>query len=464
MRKHLNKLIFFAILFSATSVTYGGETITVIDATDAAQTAGQTPDWKLVENLTSINRNMRGKALFDGKNFTIILQADSRFLTNSLDQIGLNIWFNSAKNMKNGVQLRRERPARGKARSLFAGSSIAAMLPNAVKEKLEDFVPTSEYQPKLVAKRQRLNADVIVPSISAFFNDSTGAFYLTLPAASHIFPGGLFPFDKKGISKLEIEVGDQMMTRVMNFGGGRPGVSRARYHNAALDGERPQFEYHKFSLEIEMLDWQEKLGSLNAEHSLDLLSYLENLDRWTAASSNPRRRVGPNGSPMIMPVAVQAFLAAKSVRAASLDYFAAFLELTDNEKTSLHQDFSEQWRTEELTPVLVTLRTNFHESYLERGRWSIFLENGKRELFEATEVVELTPPLPEKARGGAENGRLMRQMFQSNSKQFVMLFPKTAENGQPIWHGSNQPLKLVIISEENPDLRTKLAWENLPRQ
>ena len=136
-----------------------------------------------------------------------------------------------------------------------------------------------------------------------------------------------------------------------------------------------------------------------------------------------------------------------------------YLRLADTEQEQIYQDFNMQWRTDAYLPVLVTLRTNLHQSYLDLSRWTMFLEDEDRMQYEAVEVTDVTDSDPRTAaKGGVEENKIRRPVFSSLVKEIVMLFPQHDQDDKPIWEKSNRKFKLVILSNEHIEQRLELEW------
>ncbi|MFQ5632035.1 MAG: hypothetical protein ACE5I1_24965 [bacterium] len=459
----------FSFFFNAHVLALGSKIIKVRPLPDASGLISKTNDViPLMTDFSEISDDVLGIAYYDQKNIYLALMTEKGHLARSLVEIGLRFRIRGSKKQEIIMRLQ---PTAGNAnfqRPLRIASGVEPLLPKNVNDRLKAFMPSGEYAAYLLSSQGRMGVQLFVPDFDALFQDSTSMLVLRIPLSNPLYPDHTLPFDKRGKLKMDFEIGEEFFTRafISRPGNAFPGRNRQRQTPLnSTDNETPRFAYDKFSIELVLEDWSGFPNNKSeGDADFNLKAYVNTLDEWTARSGRGRggafgSRGGRGAAPGLPPISVTALFASPKVVNAGIAYVSTFLRLSKSEQEQIYHDFNTQWQTGSYFPVLVTLRTNMHKSYLNLSRWTIFLEDDNRTQYEAVEVIDVTDSDPRTgAKSGVEENKITRPVFSSLVKEIVMLFPRRDHDDKPIWEKSNRKFKLVILSNEHIEQRLEMEW------
>ena len=418
-------------------------------------------------DFIEISDHVLAAAYFDANSIYLALTSRERALSRSLKEVGLTLKFKGRKHDAFGIRLQPAEGVLGNRRPARIASGIEPLLPKYLNSQLQEFMPAGDYSAYLLPEKNRM-AQLTVPEFDALFQDSSATLVLRIPFSNPVYPSGILPFEKRGKLKLEIEIGDDFFARgfMMGRGGFNPvyGQNPSNSYRSG-DDDTPVFGAEKFDLELLLNEWPD-LPHRNkaAQRDFNLPAYLEKLSAWSAQSSanrggfRGRGARGSGGAAGPPPVSFHALFAGEKIVKAGIDYVSYFLDLPANEAQQVYKDYREQWQTDAHFPVLLTLRTNMQESYLDLSRWTLFVEDDDRNQYEAMKVVDVTNDGVQAPSNDRQEKRITRPIFSARVKRLVLLFPRESFSGKPIWSKKGRKLTFVLLSNEHPEQRLEAEW------
>lgn len=465
------KIFCFIVLSMSQALAFGDKTINVKplvhDASGIENTADAMP---FFTDFIQISNNISSVAYHDNESIYLAFSTENKMLMRSLKEVGLRLKFKGNKNQEFEIRLQSAEGQFNFRQPVRIASGIEPLLPKQVNNQLREFLPPSEYTAYLVPASRRKGGQLVIPEFDALYQDSSSTLVLRIPLGNPVYPASILPFDKKGKLKVEVEIGEEFFTRGFISGPGDFYSGRSRNQASAglknNDEEPLPFGYEKFDIELLFENWPEVSKNNKIQKAeFNLNAYLELLDTWSAESRFNRGggfgggRAGQGGAPGIPPISVQALFAGEPVVKAGIAYVSTFLSLSEAEREQIFQDFSVQWETDSYFPVLVTLRTNLHKSYLDLSRWTIFLEDEDQNQYESIKVVDVTDIGARAANKDDDaDNKIQRPIFSSRMKKLVMLFPKQGRGGHSIWQVANRKITFVVLSNEHFEQRLEAEW------
>ena len=415
-------------------------------------------------DFIEIDGYISATAYHDNTSLYLALSAQEKSIDRSLREIGLALTF-KGKRHEFSIRLQPAGGMMGGGHPVRIASGIEPLLPQYLNDRLRDFMPPSDYSAYLVPDKKRRSGQLIVPEFDALYQDSSAILVMRIPLENPVYPEGVLPFEKDGKLKVEVEIGDDFLSRgVMGRMGGMTSAGGRFPSNqfGENDGDRPVFGHEKFDAELLMPGWADMpQGGKAAPSDFNLSAYLEELDAWSAQSSLGGRggfgggRPGPGGMP---PVSFQALFAGEQIVKSGIEYVSTFLDLSNEEKQKAYADVRDQWQTSEYFPVLLTMRTNMHESYLDLKRWTLFVEDEDHRQYEALKVEDVTNVGMRSRPEGEDGPELGRSVFSARMKRLVLLFPRESFSGKQIWQKKGSKMTFVMISNDHPDQRLEAEW------
>lgn len=465
MKKYFN-ILSFIVLSMSQALALGDKTVNVKPLLNSTAEIESTGDaLPFLTDFIQISNRISCVAYHDNENIYLAFSTGHEMLARSLKEVGLRLKMKGNKNQEFEIRLQ---PAEGQfnfRQPVRIASGIEPLLPKQVKNQLREFMPPSEYNAYLLPANKRQTGQLVIPEFDALYQDSPATLVLRLPLNNPVYPASILPFDKRGKLKVEIEIGEAFLTRGIIRGPGDFYSRRSRGRPSAglsHDDEEPSpFGYEKFAVVLLFENWLEVSKNITIQKmDFNLNAYLELLDTWSAASRlNRGGRARQGAGPGMPPISVQALFAGETVVKAGVEYVSTFLKLSGAEREQIFQDFSTQWQTEFYFPVLVTLRTNLHKSYLDLSRWTIFLEDEDRNQYEAIKVVDVTDTGAHATnKDDGDDKKIRRPIFSSRMKKLVMLFPRLGRDGEPIWQQTNRKITFVVLSNEHFEHRLEAEW------
>lgn len=346
-----------------------------------------------------------------------------------------------------------------------AMSGIEPLLPKTIIERLRDYTPRGQYAAYYLPQDRRFGAQLAVTDFDALYREESGIFVAQIPLRSPVYAGGALQFDKKRRLEIKVEIGDdspftQFMRTTSGFSSGAARNAPPLASGTYDEQYRPAFE--KFTVEVLLPAGFSMPEASTQADKLALSVYLTLLEDWSVSSFQSRDGGFPGGrggsTGTIIPISVQGLFVSPPIIQAGIAYFSAYLNLTPEERAQIRRDFRRQWLTESLFPVLLTLRTNLHESYLDLRRWTIFIQDDQRNQYEARQVQELpNPALNAGAIEGEERG-IRRPAMVRRVKRVLMHFPIADYEGKPLFTDQGRRLKFIVISNENLEQRLEMEW------
>ena len=419
-----------------------------------------------LSGFTEVAKGLSCVALYDSNNIYFAVTASRPEYAHSLHDIGLRMKVKVEKGKDFVLRFASVAGNPRHRRPVPAISGIEPLLPRTISERLHSYAPLGEYSVTYLPEDRRFGSQLTVTDFDALFQDSSATLIVRIPLTSPVYPKGVLPFTKKGKLELDVEVGDDSpLSRFMRGGGGFPPVTQrgGQPPPMGLNDDSQRYGFEKFGIELMLRDWSRLATSLDVAGLFHLTDYMSLLDRWSASSHFSRGRGyrggGGRGSGGMVPISAQALFVSSDIVETGIAYIASYLQLSAEEQAQILLDFAEQWKMNSSFPVLLTLRTSLHESYLDLSRWTIFLQDDKRNQYEALATIELPNPalkVPAAGRGGEQ--RLRRPSFLSQMKRLVMQFPLLDRDGGPLWQKRGRKLKLILISNENAEQRLELEW------
>lgn len=179
-------------------------------------------------------------------------------------------------------------------------------------------------------------------------------------------------------------------------------------------------------------------------------------ERWTIV-------FGPGGfntALQTFPILVTATLLDSALVEAEIRHTASPDSLDGPAGLARRQAYYQAHRVGDMLTIRMVWSTFLHESYLDPGRWIIYLEDDQRNQHEPAEVLvdtgrispQPSPLVPRayRAEGGVELARRARQI--------ELRFPRRDALGAPLIQPQTRALKLVLFEKNDPASRTAGEW------
>lgn len=169
---------------------------------------------------------------------------------------------------------------------------------------------------------------------------------------------------------------------------------------------------------------------------------------------------GPSDGRSEFPLQIAATLMDSLLIEAGLQYYATLLMITPEERAEFRRAYFERYDPTNHLLIWCKIRTRWADSYLDRERWIIFLEDDAGNQYEPVRIVEGSLPIrqmvserrsgfqPEKERWG----------WKVHQKTSMLCFPQLDFHENPIRSESLRSLKLVFQLSDDKKNRAEGIW------
>jgi len=433
----------------------------------------------LVAELHELAKSVQGRAYEDQKHLYLLLSLKKENLIRSMNDVGIRIEFLGNHRLDYAIRLKPKKSALSALPNVGPAAGFELLMPKNLRDSFQMVDSPGDFKPEIIFQKGDGRIHLGIPGMSAWYLDSLRCLVVKFPLVGPLYPDGVFPVDRKGRVKLRIELGQRRdlypgFRNNARIGGRRVsdrnqrGFARSGYNGESLfDG--PRHSHAKFDIPLLFENWKRNAASNPSKDKFyNFNDFLEMIQKWSAGHKMSRmmrggQRQNQGSAPEVPPVSVQALFLGQPIVDGMINYYSSFLSLSRKKKVAAIGDFKKKWQTETHTPVLISMQTAFHESYIDLNRWVFFLEDKNRNQYEAVKIIDVSEhKQPTKDLALKNHRQLQKRPFVSNTNSFVILFPAKDRDGNVFLGKKNRKFKLIVLAEKEEEKRIELDW-HVPR-
>jgi len=153
------------------------------------------------------------------------------------------------------------------------------------------------------------------------------------------------------------------------------------------------------------------------------------------------------------PLKISATIITEGIIRNAGEYYTKLLDMSEAETDSFMNAYREMYDVENNNLIWIYMKTNLAESYLNKDRWVIFVEDEDQNQYEPFKVSQDQPLIPDFDNERKDNWRRTRV----KESQFALKFPKKKFDDRP-WIPTEGKLKLVFMNPDKNIERADGTW------